>query len=221
VRASASSLVLALVLLPAVVPARAGFWEDLLLTPDQQAQRAFEAGAWSEAAERFTDPERRGASLYRAGEFELAAAAFARSSSPEAAFDRGNALMLLGRYPDAIAAYDRALAQRSGWREALENRQLAVLRRDRLLSSGDDAGGTGGKLGADEIVLESSARMRDAVGEEQVPDDARTPLSDAALRALWLRRVDTRPRDFLRARFAVQLRSRGDGEPAEGADVDP
>jgi len=30
-------------------------------------------------------------------------------------------------------------------------------------------------------------------------------MSDASIRALWLRRVQTKPADFLRARFAYQL----------------
>jgi Ca-activated chloride channel family protein len=208
-------ILLTLALLAGSSPARAGFWSDLLLTPDQQAQRAFDAGAWQEAAQRFTDPERRGVALYRAGEFEQAAAAFGRSPTAEAAFNRGNALLLLGRYADAINAYDRAVALRAGWTEAAENRQLAVRRMARLAPADDDAGGTGGQLEADEIVFETSDRMGNASGEEVVDGD-NAPLSDAALRALWLRRVDTRPRDFLRARFALQLMAQEDLLPAGG-----
>jgi Ca-activated chloride channel family protein len=45
--------------------------------------------------------------------------------------------------------------------------------------------------------------VNQAKGEETV--DANTGLTDTELRELWLRRVATRPADFLRARFAVQL----------------
>ena len=37
------------------------------------------------------------------------------------------------------------------------------------------------------------------------------PLSDDQLRALWLRRVQTKPADFLRAKFAYQLQEREGG----------
>ena len=55
---------------------------------------------------------------------------------------------------DAIDAYDRALQFRPAWREAIENRVLAVLRRNRMQPPDDDAGGTGGELEADEIVFD-------------------------------------------------------------------
>jgi len=35
--------------------------------------------------------------------------------------------------------------------------------------------------------------------------DQGAPLSEEELRALWLREVETRPADFLRAKFAYQL----------------
>jgi hypothetical protein len=60
---------------------------------------------YGEAAKHFRDPLWQGAALYRDGQFKEAAAAFARVDSPEAAFDRGNALVMLGKYSDAIASY--------------------------------------------------------------------------------------------------------------------
>ena len=66
-----------------------------------------------------------------------------------------------------------------------------------------DEGGTGGMLGADEIVLDGSGRVANSGAEEVV--EGESGLSDAELRAVWLRRVRNDPADFLRARFAWQL----------------
>lgn len=192
--------------------AAAGGWLDLFLTQDQQAQRLLDRGDFAAAAERFRDPERVGAALYRAGEFEAAAAALGRSASPEAAYNRGNALVFLGRYDEAMDSYRKALAERPGWEQARQNLALAALRKARLAPPDDDYGGTGGMLEADEIVIDASGRTSQAKGE-QVVDAETGPLSDEALRALWLRRVDTRPRDFLQIRFAYQLATSERADP--------
>ncbi|HEX4609955.1 MAG TPA: tetratricopeptide repeat protein, partial [Urbifossiella sp.] len=105
---------------------------DLWHTPEQQADRLFRAGRYEDAAKTSADPPRQGAALYRAGDFKAAAAAFARDGSAEGAFDRGNALVMLGKYDDAVNSYDRALALRPGWSEAADNRAVAVVRRDRM-----------------------------------------------------------------------------------------
>jgi Ca-activated chloride channel family protein len=176
---------------------------DLFLTPDQQGQRLFDAGHYQEGAQRFTDPMRRGAALYRAGEFEAASTAFGQVDSPEAALNRGNALILLGRYQDAIGAYDRALQLRPDWVPAAGNRAIAEARLALLAPPDDDAGGTGGQLEADEFVADTSGRTKKSAAQQGVEGGA--PTSDAELRALWLRRVQTRPAEFLKVRFAQQL----------------
>ena len=38
------------------------------------------------------------------------------------------------------------------------------------------------------------------------------PLSDAAMQELWLRRVQTKPADFLRAKFSFQLANEKESE---------
>lgn len=203
-------LVWTLVTLPSV--AQADWLLDLWLTPDQQAQRAFDEGDYDRAATLFGDPMRAGLAWYRAGEFERAAQAFGRSDTPEAHFNRGNALVLQGAYQAAIEAYDRALARRADWQDALDDRKLAELREARLAPSGDDAGGTGGKLAPDGFVFDSERGESSSSGEEQVlAEGGGGAWTDERLRELWLRRVQTRPADFLAARFARQLQLREAG----------
>lgn len=201
--------VLVLALWPALVQAHG--WRDLWLTPDQQAQRLFDAGDYAAAAARFSDPLRIGVAWYRAGEFERAAAAFGQLASAEGHFNRGNALLLQGAYDEAIAAYEQALAQRPDWLLASDNRELALARKARLAPAEDDAGGTGGMLEADEIVFDDSGRTSQAKGEQT--SEGGPGLTDAQLRDLWLRRVETRPADFLRARFARQLQLQSEATP--------
>ena len=196
-----------LLLLAWSVPAQAIDWPaDLAgwwLTPDQQGQQLFEQGRYLEAAERFEDPARRGAAYYRGGDFERAAGLFGRMRSAEAAYNRGNALVMLGQYDAAIESYGRALELRPEWDLARDNRALALARMQRLAPPESDAGGTGGMLGADEIVFDDSGRVADA-GSETTTEGAEA-MSEEEMRSVWLRRVQNDPADFLRARFAWQL----------------
>ena len=98
---------------------------EWFLTPDQIAAQALKRGDYRLAAEMFTDPMWRGVALFKAGEFDEAAAAFAQRSTPEAHFNQGNAWLMRGNYESAIEGYDRALTLRPAWTEAEENRDLA------------------------------------------------------------------------------------------------
>lgn len=95
-----------------------GSFVNLWLTPDQQGARLLAHQHYAEAAKHFHDPLWQGTALYRDGQFREASVAFARVDSPEAAFDHGNALLMHGKYSEAIASYDRALQRRPDWREA-------------------------------------------------------------------------------------------------------
>ena len=177
----------------------AGFtWAGLWRTPDQQGQHLMDQGEHEAAAEAFQDPMRQGIAWYRAGEFEKAEASFARVATPEAEFNRGNALVLLGEYEAAVERYDRALQLRPGWEPATTNREIAAARAERLEQTGGDMGDQ--KIGADEIVFD---RKNNQDGQETEVDGGQ-PLSDAEMQALWLRRVQTKPADFLKAKFAYQ-----------------
>lgn len=202
-RARATAAALALAAGSLVVP---GAW----LTPEQHAQRLLEGGDARAAAAAFEDPLRAGAAWYRAGEFERAAAAFLRSDTAEAHYNRGNALVMRGAYDAAGEAYREALARRPGWTEAEDNRRLAALRAERLAPPADDAGGTGGALEADELRFDDTQRTARGGVDAELADGAFT---DAALRERWLRRVQTRPGDLLRIRFAMQLAARTEAAP--------
>ena len=182
-------------------------WADLWFTPDQQGQRLMDEGEYQQASGKFTAPESIGAALFLAGDYEQAASVFGRSASAEAHYNRGNANIMLGNYDAAIDAYQNALSKRPDWPEAEQNLQIAALRKQALAPPDDDFGGTGGMLEADEIVFDQTGRVNNS-SSEQVIDAADQQLSEDAMRAMWLRKVETRPADFLAARFSYQLATR-------------
>lgn len=174
-------------------------WADLWFTPAQQGQRLMNQEKYAEAAKVFIDPMRRGGAWFRAGEFEKAEQAFARTATAESEYNRGNCLVMLGKYEAAIERYDRALQLRPAWEDAESNRKIATIRARRVRDEGGDMGDQ--KLGADEIRFDknkNSEGQETEVQEEQL-------MSDSAMQALWLRRVQSKPADFLRAKFSYQL----------------
>lgn len=178
---------------------------ELWFTPDQRGDQLMSQQKYDEAAKVYADPMRRGIAFYKAGNFKSAATEFSRVATPDSTFNQANALVMLGKYDDAIKAYDRALKLQPHWQEAEDNRAVAVIRRDRLKTTGGDE--TGGQIKPDEVVYEKgSKKTGDTVQVDEGP-----PLDDKQLQALWLRRVQTKPADFLRAKFAVQSAQSSDG----------
>ena len=183
---------------------------DAWLTSDQQGDRLFANGEYAAAVEKYESPFRKGIADYRDGNFEEAAGYFGRVDDAPSAYNRGNALIMLGKYDDAIASFERALQFQPDWRNAQENRDLAIARRDKMKPPEDDAGGTGGQLEADEIVFDD--RAKNASQTEEIEGGAGDQMSDEGLRELWLQRVQTKPGDFLRIKFAYQLARQKAGE---------
>jgi Ca-activated chloride channel family protein len=175
-------------------------WSQLWLTPDQRGRLLMAEHRYAEAAAAFADPMWVGTAQFRAGNFKEAAQTFGGMDTAEAAYDQGNALIMLGKYDEAIGRYDRALALRPGWADAEANRALAVLRAERIKKTGGDSGVD---EKPDEIVYDKDKKTP---GGQQT-EISGAPMSDEAVRALWLKRVQTRPADFLKSRFAYQLQA--------------
>jgi Ca-activated chloride channel family protein len=91
--------------------AMAATWSDMWQRPDQQAAKALAAGDYAKAAQLAPDARQRGSAEYKRGNFEIALDNFSHATGTDADYNRGNALARLSRYPDAIAAYDKALKE--------------------------------------------------------------------------------------------------------------
>jgi Ca-activated chloride channel family protein len=184
------------------VGARRIGWQPLWATPDQRGAWLMQRGRFADAAAAFDNPVWKGIAQMRGGQFADAAQSFSQSDTPEAAYDRGNALVMLGQYAAAITEYDRALAARPGWADAAANRALAEARAARVAHQPGQEADPEEKQ-RDEVYRRDRDRSEHAAN----PDTQPSAMSDEAIRALWLRRVQTRPADFLRARFAFQLQA--------------
>jgi len=115
---------LALILLPVwPQPAAAITWDELWQREDQRAPELIEKSPEA-AARQLDDPEWRGSALYRSGQFDSAAQAFARSQGPRASYNRGNALARAGKLEEALAAYDAALEKAPDMADARYNRKI-------------------------------------------------------------------------------------------------
>jgi Ca-activated chloride channel family protein len=186
-------------MLAAVTAIGAFTWSGFWFTPDQQGQRLMNRGDFQAAAETFRDPMRQGVAWFRAGEFEKAEQAFARLGTSDAEFNRGNCLILRGKYEEAVERFDRALELNPELEDARINREIAIARGKLVEKTGGDMGDQ--KIGADEIVFDKNNKS----GGQDTETEGSQPLSDAEMQALWLRRVQTKPADFLKAKFAYQL----------------
>ena len=179
---------------------------DFWITANRRGDWLMRQKKFANAAKIYTDPYRVATAQYRNGDFEAAAKTFARVPSAVGAFDQGNAWLMHGQYDQAIASYDRALGFRKGWKEAEENKALAIARKAKMTVSD--------KLREQE---QAAAYDPDKVVFDQKGDDkkgeptelAGGEVSDEELRATWLRRVQTTPGDFLRAKFAYQAAKEG------------
>jgi Ca-activated chloride channel family protein len=117
-------LLCALVLLPMPRSAYALGWDDLWQRPDQRGAQALAAQQPQQAAKLFKDPRWRAAAHYRAGDYQAVLKDLAKQPGAAAAYNRGNALAHLGKYQQALNAYQEALKIDPDFKDAAYNRDL-------------------------------------------------------------------------------------------------
>nr|WP_131743521.1 tetratricopeptide repeat protein [Legionella gratiana] len=108
-------------------------WHDLWSTPDQQGQELMAKNQFKEAKETFTRNDWAAAAAYRAGDYQKAAELYQNVGNEQGYYNEGNSLAHMGKYEEAIKAYDKALALNSKNQDALYNRKLIedLLKKDK------------------------------------------------------------------------------------------
>ena len=101
-------------------------WRDLFINDNQRAYELLQEGQAAEAAQAFDDSTWQGIASYKAQEYEEALQYWSNEESPITSYNRGNALARNGKLPEALQAYDRALAAKPDWEDAQFNRDLVA-----------------------------------------------------------------------------------------------
>lgn len=153
---------------PQLHAAQESTWQKPFLNQEQRAQRLYQNKEYEQAASLSENPLRQGAALYRAGNFEEAAAVFSQQQSAEAQYNLGNALAQQQQYDAAIAAYDEALEQRPGWSKALENKQLVE---ELKQQDSQDSGGSDESSDKSDSDKSDSNKDSDQNGDSQEQQD--------------------------------------------------
>ncbi|HEY6412159.1 MAG TPA: tetratricopeptide repeat protein [Edaphobacter sp.] len=173
-------------------------WLDLWMTDDQQGRYYFQKGDYKRAAEKFEDPLWRGVASARAGDYDAALNAFELSDTAEAWYNQGNALAQLGKYPEAVTAYQQAIERRRPWKEAEDNLALvqSLIPKPKDNKKKDkEQEEQAPNLPPDQIKFDEKGKQ----GKLQ-----RIQVDPAKMADIWMRNIQTTPADFLRRRFAIQ-----------------
>lgn len=109
-----------LILISAPKPVFA-FWPS---DPQSEGEEAFQEGHYDQAEALLEDPLWRGSAYYRQKDYQQAINEFAKSDTPQAHYNRGNALAKLGRLDEAMSAYSKALEQNPALKDAEHNRSV-------------------------------------------------------------------------------------------------
>ncbi|HIA14628.1 MAG TPA: VWA domain-containing protein [Nitrospirales bacterium] len=141
-------------------------WDALWSNSNQRASQALEHGNPEHAAELFTDPQWKATAQYRAEQFDQAVTSLENIETPEALYNKGNALARGGRFPDAIEAYETALGLDDTHEDARHNRDLIE---EFLVQQQRQQDGQGDESDDEQ---QSSQESEDQQGDQQQQDSA-------------------------------------------------
>jgi len=228
--------VLPLLILPGLLfstDAKAGLWEDLWYSKDQQAQTALGQERPADAAVLAKDPAIAGEAFYRSGDFVRAGQSWSQLDELDSHYNRGNSLAQAGEFEAAIAAYDAALALEPGMEDAIFNRDLVEQMKQEQEQqdqenqdgesseeqSGDES--EQGEQGEEESSEDQQdGEQSDEESDEQQESEENSEPSesemeqnwseeDAQAMEQWLRRIPDDPGGLLRRKFRNQHQRRG------------
>lgn len=182
------------------------YWQDVWISRDQQGQWYFARQQYAKAAQRFEHPAWQASAFYAAEHFATAAQLWSQQQGPVALFNRANALAHLRDYASAADSYKLALQLQPQWPQARANLELVTVLARQAEPIGDFSDQGKAQLAADDYVFEPEGSLRLSQAQDSALDPVGA-LSSEEIRALWLRRLQSTPADFLRRKFHYQLQS--------------
>ncbi len=117
-------LLMFIMVLPLPRPVHAFEWRDMWSTQNQQAQLLMQHQLPAQAAEKFADPDWKASAQYQAGDYQQALQHYQSQLGTEAKYNQGNSLARLGKFEQAIKAYDKVLETSPEHADAIYNRKL-------------------------------------------------------------------------------------------------
>lgn len=110
-------------------------WRDLFRNQEQRASAQFDEEAFESSAQQFKSPEWKASAQFRAGDYASAAETLETIDTPEANYNRGNALAKLGDIDAAIAAYEKTLKADKQHADAKHNLELLKKQKEQSSNS--------------------------------------------------------------------------------------
>ena len=169
----------------------ANTWQDLWVTKDNQAKAMMSKGQYKKAQETFIREDWRAYAAYRAGDYLASAKQYQMLNSEDGYYNQGNALAHMGRYEDAIKAYDKALTINPNNQDAAYNRALieALLKKDKEQQNQD-------KQNQDK--KNQDKKLPDSALDNQASQDKKEKQQE---KKQWLRLIPDDPGGLLREKF--------------------
>ncbi len=201
------------ILLPFLTALIIGLWyafifdkepKRLWISADAEAQSLQKAGKLEKALSTYENKLSIASIYFQKGDFKKALDIYELISSKEAFYNRGNTLVMLGKYNDAIENYQLALQADGNYREAKENMAIALARQAELDKFKGSGKGTGGKLAADKIVYDNKSKQGETIQEHGKKKEGSNEQ--------WLDRLETSPQGFLKAKFSYQYSQQKRGQ---------
>ena len=162
-------------------------WRELFINDNQRAYELLQEGQAAEAAQTFDDSMWQGIASYKAQEYEAALQHWSNEESPITSYNRGNALARNGKLPEALQAYDQALAAKPDWEDAQFNRDLVAKLLDSQQKQPQEDRSSGGNPNQSEEGEEDSqeqpnqaAPSGNSTEENQLPENNDAADGDSA-----------------------------------------
>ena len=162
-------------------------WRELFINDNQRAYELLQEGQAAEAAQTFEDSTWQGIASYKAQEYEAALQHWSNEESPITSYNRGNALARNGKLPEALQAYDQALAAKPDWEDAQFNRDLVAKLLDSQQKQPQEDRSSGGNPNQSEEGEEDSqeqpnqaAPSGNSTEENQLPENNDAADGDSA-----------------------------------------